>query len=358
MTTTEKKRIAIERTTHSRLSQTDFTHLTFGSTFTDHVLVADYQNGKWGEARIVPYGDIALSPATSALHYGQSIFEGMKAFRDVNGAINLFRAEDHLQRMNKSALRLCMPEVPSELFIDGMMEFLRLEADWVPEGSEGSLYLRPLLFATDSFLGIRPSENYRFMIMGCPVTAYYPEPLRVWVTNNYVRAVDGGVGYVKAAGNYAPSMIANKYAREHGFNVVLWLDAFSRKYIEEYSTMNAFFVIDEFVVTPKLTGTILEGITRDSLLTLFDEMGIPTFEREVSINEIFEMYHKGKLKEAFGTGTAAVVAPAQSITYENRTLNLSPETFKIMNAAKQRLSDIRRGLLPDNYGWLTKISVA
>ncbi len=355
MITTEKKRIAIERTSHSRLPQTDFGHLAFGSTFSDHVLIADYSKGKWGEARIVPYGNLELSPGTSALHYGQSIFEGMKAFRDVNDAINLFRAEDHRNRMNKSARRLCMPEVPAEIFIDGMHEFLRLEAPWVPAGEEGSLYLRPLLFATDSFLGIRPSENYRFIIMACPVSAYYPEPLRVWVTNSYVRAVDGGVGYVKAAGNYAPSMIANKYARENGYNVVLWLDAINRKYVEEYSTMNAFFVIDEFVVTPKLTGTILEGITRDSLLTLFEDMGVPTFEREISINEIFEMHDKGKLREAFGTGTAAVVAPVQTITYEDRTLELNPDGFKLMPAAKKKLADIRRGLEPDVYGWLTQI---
>jgi len=290
------------------------------------------------------------------LHYGQSIFEGMKAFRNNEGKIHVFRPQDHYNRLNASAERLCMPAIPEEVFMQGLIELLSLEKNWVPDIPGGALYIRPIYFATDEFLGMRPSLRYRLAIFCCPVNLYYAGNLNVYVSSNYVRASPGGIGYVKAAGNYARSLYINRIAQENGCNVVLWLDALQRKFIEEYSTMNAFFAIDDHIVTPKLTGTILAGITRDTAIQLLRKRGTTVYEREIAIDEILDMHLSGNLKEVFGTGTAAVTAPAKDLKYKDHYIEFSnSKTWNHFNYIYNTLNDIRLGNLPDEMNWLTPI---
>lgn len=355
--TLDSDAIKIETTSSSRLSSVDINNVKFGSVFSDHMFILDYTDGEWQNPRISPYGDISMSPSISGLHYGQSIFEGMKAFRGEKGSINVFRPSLHLQRLNKSAARLCMPEIPEDIFLAALEKLVQLDNEWVPN-LPGALYIRPILFAVDEFLGMRPSLNYKLIIFTLPVNVYYPEPLKVYVTTEYVRASSGGIGYVKAAGNYARSLYINKIAQSKGCNVVLWLDARERKFIEEYSTMNAFFVIDDFVVTPKLTGTILEGVTRDSVMQLIRSEGYRVYERDVSIDEILDMLEAGCLKEAFGTGTAAVMAPVQEIHYLNNVYKLNEhKSWKVFPAIEKKLADIRELSAPDTFNWLFRVSI-
>ncbi|MCS6904060.1 MAG: branched-chain amino acid aminotransferase [Bacteroidia bacterium] len=355
--TLESNSIKIEATPNSRLPGVDLNNVKFGSVFSDHMFILDYEEGKWQNPRIVPYGDILMSPSISGLHYGQSIFEGMKAFRDKEGNIHIFRPILHLKRLNKSAARLCMPEVPEDIFLKALEKLISLDHRWVPK-LPGALYIRPILFAVDEFLGMRPSLNYKLIIFTLPVNVYYNEPLKVYVTTEYVRASSGGIGYVKAAGNYARSLLINKIAQSKGCNVVLWLDAKERKFIEEYSTMNAFFVIDDFVVTPRLTGTILEGVTRDSVIQLLKAEGYRIYEREIAIDEVLDMLEKGHLKEAFGTGTAAVMAPVQEIHYRDNVYKLSDHrTWKIFPTIEKKLADIRALVVPDTFNWLHHVSI-
>jgi len=346
--------IRIQRTEKSRLSSVDFANLAFGAEFSDHMFVIDWDRGEWKAPRIIPYGDMSFSPAFSALHYGQTIFEGMKAFKSNDGGINIFRPYDHHERLNRSGERFCMPPVPKEIFVEGLRQLVSIDKDWVPEG--GSLYLRPIFFATDELLGVHDSLTYRLIIFGSPVNAYYSAPLRVKVESNYIRASEGGVGYVKTAGNYARSLLSSREAKKEGFNVVLWLDSLNRKYVEEYSTMNAFFVIDDVVVTPIPSGTILEGITRDSIITILKDNNIPLAQREVSILEIMEAGEQGRLQEAFGTGTAAVAAPVELIDYNGSQVKLTDSSnWKVLNFVRNQLAGIRSGEVEDKYGWLMKI---
>lgn len=347
--------IPVQRTTNSRLSQIDFNTLTFGTTFADHLLVADCVEGTWQTPQIMPYGTIQVNPTVSGLHYGQTIYEGMKAFCSPEGAVKLFRPEAHWERLNRSARRLCMPEVPREVFIDGIMALLHEDQDWVPKTPGGSLYIRPIYFACDDYIGMRAALNYKLLIFSSPVTSYYTAPLRVMVTKDYTRAAPGGVGYVKTAGNYAPALLLNKIARENGFNVVLWLDGLQHRLIEEYSTMNAFFVIDDYVVTPKNHGTFLEGITRDSVMRVLRDEGIKVYERDVAIEEIFDMAASGALQEAFGTGTAAVIASAEYFEMDGKSFSLPNNGNPIASLAIERLFQIRTGLRPDPYGWLVRV---
>jgi len=348
--------IEVQLASHSRLPESDIKSAPFGTVFGDHMFVAEYQDGKWGKARIVPFNNLPLSPSLAGLNYGQSIFEGMKAYRDVAGGIQLFRPKDHHARLNRSAVRTCMPEIPEDLFINGLETLLDIDRDWVPTGRGTSLYIRPIYFATDTTIGMHPSHNYVLVIFTSPSIAYYNRPVQVLVQTSYVRAYEGGVGYVKLAGNYAHAMLASKQARDAGYDVVLWLDAKNRRFIEEFGTMNAFFVLDDMVVTPRLTGTILEGITRDSVLRVLTDAGIRYQERDISIDEIREARASGLLKEAFGTGTAASVAPVAAIHGDGFTIEMPPYAeWKVAPMLAERLTDIRTAAVPDPYGWLHKV---
>ncbi len=336
----------------SRLPQIDFDNLPFGSTFADHMFVCDYRDGKWCDPRILPYQSLSLSPATSALHYGQSIFEGLKAFRQNSGRSVVFRPEDNHKRMNKSAERLCMPAIGKEFFMDGLMELLRIDEAWIPKPQGFSLYVRPFMFATDEYVGIRPSENYRFVIFCCPVGRYYQSAIHVKVSDDYVRAFPRGTGYAKVAGNYAAGMMPLKMARQQGFDQLVWLDGREMKYVEESGTMNLFFQIDQTLVTPIADGTILEGITRDSVIRMAKDAGYKVEVRKISIEEVFEAYNHGRLLDMFGTGTAATVAPISSVTYKGFRMELRPtQEREISQYLGKQLEQIRTGEIADPYGW-------
>ena len=346
----------VERVAKSRLRPSDIQQAPFGTIFSDHMFLADYRDGAWANPRIVPYGDLTLSPATSAIHYGQSIFEGMKAFRQEDGEVVLYRPDAHLQRLNRSAARLAMPELPIEMGLEALKQLVSLDKDWVPD-QPGSLYLRPTYFGTDPFIAVKPSQTYTFMIFTSPSVNYYTKELSVYVSEAYVRAAEGGVGTAKMAGNYAGSMLMNRYAQQHGFDVVLWLDAKHHLYVEEFSTMNVFFVLDGKVVTPRLRGTILEGITRDSLITLLRERNYEVEERDVSMKEIVAAHHEGRLQEFFGAGTAAMVAPVRQISYQGELLDLPPTSgWQVAPMLRQYLTDIRLGKAADTHGWLTSLN--
>lgn len=340
----------------SNINTVDFSNIPFGKVFSDHMLIADYDGNQWTDVRIVPYEPIPMSPAISALHYGQSIFEGLKAYRNQNGEAQVFRPDANCIRMNKSAERLCMPPVTKELFIEGIKALVAIDENWIPNDPNYSLYIRPFMFATDEYVGIRPSDHYRFIIFTCPVGAYYNAPLNVKVSDNYVRAFPKGTGYAKVAGNYAAGMLPLKLAREEGFDQLIWLDGHNLKFVEESGTMNLFFVINNKLVTPVADGTILEGITRDSVITLAKEHNIATDIRKISIEEVFEAYNKGQLQDAFGTGTAATIAPIQTINYKGFTMSLPDIASRtISNNLRTWLDEIKTGKVEDTHNWMVKI---
>lgn len=349
--------VSVQRVTKSRISEVDFNNIPFGREFADHMLVADYLNGTWQSPKIVPFGRFPISPSITALHYGQAIFEGMKAYKGESGQAALFRPEENYKRMNLSAERMCMPHIPKEIFLDGLKELIRLDSNWIPTVKGASLYIRPHMFATDEYVGIKPSDNYKFVIFCCPVGVYYPEPVGLWATQKFVRASQGGTGEAKAAGNYAGSLFAAKEARKRGYNNVLWLDAQDHRYIEECGTMNIFFVIDGKVITPELSGAILRGITRDSVITILKDKGIPIEERKITIEEILEAARTGKLEGAFGAGTAATIAQIDKIGYEeDEAMTLPPmEERKISNMLLKELANIRLGKIEDRFGWMEKV---
>src|SRR5215467_2953766 len=317
--------ISINMTHESRLSDELRENAEFGCVFSDHMLLAECEDGKWTEPRIVPYGPMPFSPSVSVLHYGQSVFEGFKAHRTPNGGIALFRPRDNYARINRSAARLAMPEVPEDLFFDGIGELVRLDREWAPHRDGGALYVRPLCFGIDETLFVRPARRYRLVVFTCPVGPYFSHPIRLLAEEHFVREFPGGTGDVKAAGNYAGGLLAARLAQEHGFHNVLWLDATDRRFVEEVGVMNVCFVISGVAITPPLAGTILPGITRDSVITLLREMRVPVEERPISIQEVFESHDAGRLNEAFGVGTAAIIAPIQSISYQNREIQLPLE---------------------------------
>ncbi|MBK9928976.1 MAG: branched-chain amino acid aminotransferase [Saprospiraceae bacterium] len=347
--------IKIEKTKNSRLPEVDLERVPFGKVFTDHMFVVDYVNGKWINAEIKPTQALPMHPANLTLHYGQAIFEGMKATKDINGQPVLFRPELNARRLNFSARRMCMAELPEALFLEALNTLIDLDSDWIPQGEEGALYIRPYMYALDSFIGVSPSESYRFVIMLLPVGPYYSTPVKLWVERVFARAVKGGTGEAKAAGNYAASLYPAKLARQKGYDQLLWTDAIHHKWIEESGTMNVFFVIDELVVTPSLEGSILQGITRDSVITLLRDKGYEVQERPVSIDELILAYQKGILKEGFGVGTAVVVIPFQSITDGDLTMELHPESFQIAPMLKAEINGIKKGLLPDKHDWVKRV---
>lgn len=349
--------IKVRKTENSRVHPLTKDNLVFGKEYADHMLVCDYENGEWQMPEIVPYGNFSLSPATSFIHYGQAIFEGVKAYRQPDGSIAIFRPHDNWKRLNVSAHRMGMPEIPEEIFMEGLRQLIELDAAWVPGDPETSLYIRPFMMGMDEFIGVRPSESYRFAIITSPAGAYYNKPVRIYVQDKYVRAAKGGIGYTKAAGNYGASMLPAAEIRKMGYDQNLWTDAVENKYVQEIGTMNVFFIVDGVALTPDLnSGTILAGVTRASIITLLEENGVKVEERPISIEELIQAQREGRLQEAFGSGTAASMSFIADLTYKGETLSLpDPATWSVAPKIKAQLDDIRYGRVPDTHGWRFKV---
>jgi branched-chain amino acid aminotransferase len=328
--------------------------LGFGKIFTDHMFIMDYENGGWHNARIIPYGDMTISPASAVFHYGQETFEGLKAYK--NNSCYLFRPEMNARRINASNVRMCIPEIPEEIFLEAVKTLIQTDMDWIPETKDSSLYIRPFFIAADPFLGVAVSKTYRFIIIMTPCGAYFgnKKPVGIWVENEYVRAVRGGTGCAKTGGNYAASLAALERAQKEGYAQVMWLDGVERKYIEEVGSMNIFFKIDGKIVTPSLNGSILNGITRDSVITLCREFGFTVEERLVSIDELID--ESCKLEEVFGTGTAAVITPVNKFRYGNKIRTVgNGETGAVSRKLYDTLTAIQRGNAADKYGWRVQV---
>lgn len=351
----------ITRTDKSRLSEINFEQLEFGRIFSDHMFQVTWKNGSWQDPEIVPYGPITFHPSMMALHYGQAIFEGMKSYYASDTQINLFRPEDHLHRLNNSAERLCMPAMDMSLFIKALEELMKLDYAWVPKKTGQALYIRPVMFASEEYLAAKVSAEYKFMIITSPVAAYYSEgfnPVSLTTTEEYVRAVRGGTGEAKAAGNYGGSFLPARNANQQGYTQVLWLDAIERKYIEEVGTMNIFFLIDDTLVTPKLEGTVLPGITRRSVLAIAREWGIKTEERKFAIDELFEASENGTLKEVFGAGTAAVIAPVGRIHHNGKEIELDKDHIgPFAHKMFETITSLQYGKTTDTHGWIHPVKV-
>lgn len=353
--------INIFPTDQPRIQEVDFENLPFGKYFSDHMFVADYDQGEWKNIAVQAYSRLSLAPSTSALHYGQSIFEGMKAYRSPDGKALLFRPEENWKRLNHSARRMCMPEIPEEIFMEGLRTLVRMDQDWIPTKEGSSLYIRPFLFATDEYTGIRISDQYKFVIYSCPVGSYYNKPVRLMATGKYVRAFPGGTGEAKAAGNYAGALLATREAKERGFDNVLWLDGVHHRLIEEVGTMNVFFIIDGVAVTPALDGTTLRGTTRAAVIRLLQDMGIEVQERSLSIDELFQAHARGSLQEIFGTGTAATIAPVEYIGHDGSVPSIKDmedialptvSNWTLAPRIRERITNIRTGKEADPYGWV------
>lgn len=345
--------IKVTRIDNSRFNGMDPEKLEFGRVFSDHMLVADYSGGEWTSVEIKPFGDLPMSPAMSAIHYGQAIFEGLKAHRSSNDEVLLFRPLENLKRMNLSGARFCMPEIPEWIFIDGLKKLVDMDRDWVMKGDKYSMYIRPVLYANDACVGVRVSDSYRFMIMTSPVGAYFNEPVKVLIETHYVRATEGGVGFTKAAGNYANSMYPTRLAQAKGYQQLIWTDAKTHSFIEESGMMNVMFLIDGVLVTPTTeSNTILIGGTRSSLIQLAKDRGIKVEERKVSVAEIVDAFNAGKLQEAFGTGTAATVAPIKAIGHNGTDMVLPAiSNSSLCLDLMHELNEIRRGRMEDRHGW-------
>lgn len=347
--------IIVNKVEKSRITQLDPNNIQFGKLYADHMLVAHYENGEWKQAEIVPFDNLSLSPATTFMHYGQAIFEGVKAYKDQDGNPVIFRPYDNWKRMNRSAERMAMPDVPEELFVEGMRQLVELDKDWIPTGDGTSLYIRPFMIATDEFIGVKPAEKFTFLIITSPAGPYYSKPVSIYVQDKYVRAFPGGIGFTKAAGNYGASMYPTMKIREMGYDQILWTDGYEHKYVQEIGTMNVFFVIGDKVITPNTGETILEGVTRDSVITVLRDKGIVVEERPISIDEIVAAYKAGELKEAFGTGTAASISHIAELTYhDNKMVLPNVENAEISEWVKKELNDIRYGRKEDRHGWIVK----
>lgn len=338
----------------------DNSSLSFGTIFTDHMFNMDYNpDDGWHNPRIEPYTPIEMDPATMVLHYGQAVFEGLKAYKTDSGTVQFFRPKDNFKRLNRSCGMLCIPEFDESFVFDAMKQLIALEKDWIPDAPETSLYIRPTIIATDPFLGLRASYTYRFFIILSPVGAYYSEgfnPVKIWVTKNHVRAVRGGIGEAKAAGNYAASLYAGEEAHKNGYTQVLWLDGVHKKYIEEVGSMNIFFVIDDELVTPMLNGSILPGITRDSVITMAKKWNIKVSERQISMDDLIDAHDSGKLQEIFGSGTAAVISPVGEMKYGDRVINIGGgKVGPIANRLYQAITDIQYGKAEDAMGWIERV---
>jgi len=348
--------IQITKAERSKLNDIPLDNIPFGKYFTDHMLEADYENGEWKNVEIKPYQPLLISPSCAALHYGQAIFEGIKAYKDDKGNIAIFRPLDNFRRFNLSADRMQMPAVPQEIFIDGLCKLIELDKSWIPAKEDHALYIRPFMFAADEVIGVKPSETYKFIILLSPTGPYYAAPMRIYVEEKYVRAVEGGVGYAKTSGNYAAAMYPTAQAKKQGYDQVLWTDAFEHEYVHECGTMNVFFVIGDKALTPDLkSGTILDGVTRASVITLLKEMGYKVEERPINIHEIIDAYKSGVQVEAFGAGTAATISPIKELKYKDLVMHFDVEKWKAAPAIKTTMTEIREGLREDKYNWMWKI---
>lgn len=341
----------IHQTETSRLDQVDFDNLDFGRVFADHMFVMEYEDGAWQRGRIEPYGPFTMSPASMVFHYGQAIFEGMKAYRGEDGNVTLFRPGKNIARFNQSATRMCMPNVPEDIFMEALAALVSLDKNWVPQGKDASLYIRPFMIATDSYVGVKASDKYAFSIFTCPVGAYYKGSVKVKVERKFTRAAAGGTGYAKAAGNYAGSLYPSMLARQEGYDQLIWTDAKEHEYVEESGTMNAMFVMDGTLVSPMTSETILDGVTRDSVLTIARDLGIPVEVRRITVEELRSGLAAGKVTEAFGVGTAATIKPIDEIGIDGINYPLTSGATTVSAQLLEELDGIRRGRIEDRYHW-------
>lgn len=353
---TDTVNIKITKVDKSKIDTVDFDDLPFGRYFSDHMFEMDFVDGKWQTPTIVPFANLSLHPATSAIHYGQSIFEGLKAQRGQNGEVLVFRPDMNAKRFNESAKRMSMQPVPEEIFLEGLKTLLDIDKDWISNKEGLSLYIRPFMFATDDYVGIRPSERYKFLIITSPVGAYYSEPVKVKIETKFTRAAEGGVGQAKAAGNYAASLYPAALAQKEGYRQLIWTDAKTHEYIEEAGTMNIIFVIDNKVITPsESTDTILKGITKRSVLQIAKDWGYEVEERKVTVVEIIDAIKEGRLQDAFGAGTAATIAHISLIGHDGVNYELPPiESRELSNKIKNYITDYKTGKVEDKYNWLMK----
>ena len=352
-------KITVEKAASSRIGEIDFNNLVFGKHFSDHMFVADYYDGDWHDCRIIPFQELSMHPAMSSLHYGQAIFEGMKAERDADGNPIIFRPLKNWNRFNISADRMAMPSVPQDLFMNAVDKLVSLDHKWIPDAPNSSLYIRPYMFATEKFVGIKPAERFTFIIFTCPVGAYYSRPVQVYIQDKYVRAFPGGTGYAKCAGNYGAVMQPVREIQKQGYDQILWLDGIHHRYLQEIGTMNIFTIIDGVIITPDTdSGTILDGITRDSMIRLAQDEGYLVQERDISIDEVVNAYHEGKLEDMFGTGTAAVISHIGTFHYKGEDYELpAMETRKVSTKLKERFINIKSGKAEDVFNWLHTVPV-
>jgi len=348
--------INIQRVERSKLNQMTLENIPFGKYYTDHMLEADYEDGEWRNVEIKPYQPLLLEPSIAAIHYGQSIFEGIKAYKLADGSASIFRPHDNFNRFNISAARMQMPLVPEHIFMEGMRMLVDLDKSWIPEQEDHALYIRPFMFANDPIIGVKPSEKYKFMIILSPTGPYYNKPMRIYVEEQYTRAAPGGIGYAKAAGNYGASMLATAEAKKLGYDQVLWTDAFEHKYVQEIGTMNVFFIIGGTAFTPGLNqGTILAGVTRDSSMVILKDLGFDVVEKSISIQDIINAHQSGILYEVFGTGTAATISLIRELRYKDYVMQFDVEKWRTAPELKKQLDDIRKGKVEDKYGWMYKV---
>ncbi len=346
----------ITRAERSKLNSISLENIPFGKYFTDHMLEVDYEDGEWKTVEIKPYQPLSLSPSLAALHYGQAIFEGIKAYKNQDGEAQLFRPLENFRRFNASAERMEMPKVPEDIFIEGMKQLIRLDTDWIPNKQYHSLYIRPFMFSTDEMIGVRPSSKYKFMIILSPTGPYYSVPMRIYVEEKYVRAVEGGAGYAKNAGNYGAAMYPSAQAKRKGYDQVLWMDALEHKYVQECGTMNIFFLIGNKAITPGLeSGTILAGVTRDSVIKLLGDLDFSVEERNLSIDEVMDAYKSGNLTEVFGTGTAATISMIRELRYKDFVMEFDVDKWTVSPKIKELMNGIKEGRVEDKYDWMMKI---
>ena len=346
----------ITRVERSKLNDINLENIPFGKYFSDHMLEVDYENGEWKTPEIKPYQPLLLEPSLAAIHYGQAIFEGIKAYKNAAGEVSIFRPHDNFSRFNLSAERMQMPEVPEHIFMEGMKLLVSMDSNWIPSQADHSLYIRPFMFSTDEAIGVKPSDRYKFMIILSPTGPYYSTPMRIYVEEQYVRAVPGGVGFAKTAGNYGAAMFATSEAKKKGYDQVLWTDAYEHKYVQECGTMNVFFIIGNTAITPSLEeGTILAGVTRDSVIALLKDLGLNVEERPLSLEEVIHAHKNGDLKEVFGTGTAATISLIKELKYKDYMMQFDVEKWQTAPQIKSRLDDIRYGRKADAHGWMVKL---
>lgn len=346
--------IQVTKVSESKANTIDFNNIPLGTTFTDHMFICDYNNGVWENPRIEPLALIPTHPAAMALHYGQAIFEGMKATLNADGTPMLFRADKNAARLNVSADRMGMPDFPEDLFIEGLKQLVSLERQWIPPAVGSALYLRPFMYADEAFIGMRAATHFKFIIMASPAGPFFSKRIKLWAEKKYIRAANGGTGEAKAAGNYAAAIRPTEYAKAKGYDQVLWLDAIEHKYIQEVGTMNIFFNIDGKIITPKRNGSILDGITRLSVIDILRDQGYEVIERAITIDEIIEASKNGTLQEAFGTGTAVGIAYIQEIGLDDSTIHVSDQS-PVGEQVNNALNAIKIGKAEDKFGWIIKV---